>query len=368
MNAKMNILIPCAGLGTRFASAGFIKPKPLIEVLDKTLIEYSIGSFNVDGHFIFVTRHYNDPSHNIELSALLKKLRPESTEIIIDHVTSGAAETALQAKDIINNELPLVIYNSDQLLRWNPSEFIEWVRIHDPEAAVVIFDSLDPKNSYAKINADGLVIELAEKKVISNHALVGFHYWKHGADFVKSAETLMSNFHDRGSPECYISETYNYMDIKNIRPYFIANHHYVALGTPQDVKQFIGASNEFFTDKPSTIFMDLDGTVLKHLHAISDVYTIEATILDGVREKLDAWDSFGHKIVLVTARKESARSITVKQLEKLGVPYDMLIMGVTSGRRFLINDKMELSPDRATAINVLTNAGFATIDWTCLGL
>ena len=364
----MNILIPCAGLGSRFLAAGYKDPKPMIQVLGKPLIEYSINSFNIEGQFIFITRDFGDDEFNERFSSLLKKLRPESKEIRIDYVTSGAAETALKAENLINNYDPLIIYNSDQFLRWNPTDFLDWIKHNDPQGAVVIYDSTDPKNSFAKINSDGVITNFAEKEVISRNALVGFHYWKNGNDFVKSAKSLMEHFHDHGSPECYISETYNYIQHADIKPYYIANHHYVPLGTPEDVKKFIGTTNEYMSDKPSTLFIDIDGTLLEHKHAISTVYETQPRLLEGVREKLDSWDSRGHTIILVTARKESARKLTEKHLQLLAIPYDQLIMGVTSGRRYVINDRLEDSPERAVGVNVLTDGGFANINWTALGL
>ena len=326
------------------------------------MLEYSVDSFNVDGRFIFVTRNFGDSCLNSQLSDLIKRIRPEACEIKIDYVTSGAAESALKAKEYIDNDDPLIIYNSDQYLRWNPIDFLDWVQNTDPRGAVVIYESSDPKNSFAEIR-DGLITNFAEKRVISNHALVGFHYWKYGREFVKSAELLMKNFHDQGSPECYISETYNYMNYNDIKPYHIANHHYVPLGTPEDVKRFIGSSYEYTTNKPSTLFIDIDGTIFKHQHSISSVYENQPEILPGVREKLDAWDSLGHKIILVTARKESTRELTTNHLQRLAIPYDQLIMGVTSGIRVLINDSLDTSYSRAISINVPTDGGFGNIDW-----
>lgn len=77
----MNIVIVMAGAGTRFENAGVKGPKPLIEVLGKSLIEYSVESFDVPGRFVFVTRDFKDADDNQRLSALLKKLRPESVEV-----------------------------------------------------------------------------------------------------------------------------------------------------------------------------------------------------------------------------------------------------------------------------------------------
>lgn len=130
-----------------------------------------------------------------------------------------------------------------------------------------------------------------------------------------------------------------------------------------------GRQAEFYTPKPSTIMIDIDGTILKHAHVFSDLMWGDPELNPGVRDKLNEWDSLGHTIILMTARKESARDMTERQLEDLGVMWDHLIMGVTSGKRILINDKLELhDPDRALAVNVITDLGFNNTDWDEIGL
>ena len=131
----------------------------------------------------------------------------------------------------------------------------------------------------------------------------------------------------------------------------------------------LGKKSEFYTEKPKTIICDIDGTILKHLHKFSDVSFIDAELLDGVQAKFDEWDSLNHKIILMTARKESAREMTERDLKKLGLMWDYLIMGVNGGVRVLINDKLQPEDsDRAIAVNVITNEGFETTDWKKIGL
>ena len=44
-------------------------------------------------------------------------------------------------------------------------------------------------------------------------------------------------------------------------------------------------------------------------------------------------------------------------------------MGLTSGKRYLINDKLSHSDeDRAVSISVVTDEGFEDIDWESVGL
>jgi len=366
----MKVVIPMAGAGSRFVKQGNLTPKPLITVQGKTLIEHAVNSFDVDAQFVFVTRKFDDPEHNTQLSNILSKLRPEHKEIQLSQISQGASDSVLAAESLINNAEPLVIYNCDQIFQWDPQEFLTFVNANNCDGAVVLYNSRDPKNSFAEIS-QGRITQVVEKKCVSDHALVGFHYWRRGADFVKSAQQLKTEFIQSGRPECYVSETYNYLIHKgaHIAPYHVAAHVYVPLGTPEDVATYVGAQNEFYSTKPKTIFCDIDGTVLVHLHKISQVLGDEGELLPGVRDKFDEWDSQGHHIVLTTARKESARAHTVKQLADAGIIYDQLIMGITSGVRVLINDKkLPSDTDRATSVNVITNKGWNHVDWKASGL
>jgi len=366
----MQILIPMAGLGTRFK--GYSKDeKPLIKIKEKELIKYSLETLGIDGQYIFITRKYEDKKQNDILSSILKSFKKDSIEIQVSTSTNGAAETCLYAKDLINNDDELIITNCDQYLTWNANLFLDKLKELNPDGAVVCYKSNDIKNSFAKIES-GFVTNIAEKKLISEDALVGIHYWKKGKDFVDSAENLVEKFHTTGSPECYISETYNYLIKKNkskILPYFISPNQYTSLGTPKDIDLFLGKISEFYHGNPGTIICDIDGTILEHKHKYSLVHSTDPRILEGVKKKFDYWDSNGFRIILISARKESSRTLTVNHLNSIGLPYDQLILGVNNGPRYLINDKLDLSdPDRALSINLVTDNGFEGIDWESFGL
>lgn len=366
----MKVVIPMAGAGSRFVKHGVKTPKPLIEVHGVTLIEHAVRSFDVNAHFIFITRKFEHAEHNLQLSTVLRRIKPDHTEIQLDQITQGASDTVLAAEHLIHNDEPLIIYNCDQIFKWNPEDFLQFVNNNPCDGALVLYNSRDPKNSFASIVA-GRINRVVEKQCVSDHALVGFHYWRKGSEFVKSAKQLKKEFTQNGRPECYVSETYNYLISQGatILPYHVAPHVYVPLGTPEDVATYVGTQNEFYAHKPKTIFCDIDGTILVHLHKISQVLIDPGELLQGVREKFDEWDSQGHHIVLTTARKESARAHTVKQLTDAGIIYDQLIMGITSGARVLINDKKSPSdPDRALGVNVITNQGWRDINWGTSGL
>ncbi len=56
----MNILIPMAGLASRFTNEGYKIPKPLIEVNNMTLIEHTIKTLDLEGRYIFITRDFGN--------------------------------------------------------------------------------------------------------------------------------------------------------------------------------------------------------------------------------------------------------------------------------------------------------------------
>jgi len=366
----MNILIPMAGLGTRFKNEGFDLPKPIIEVNGKTLIEHSVTSLGIEGKYIFITRRYENPEDNVLLSKKLKEMDPNCIEIQLDRPTRGAVETCLFASDYIDNSEPLIVTNCDQITDWEPELFKSFISDSEIDGAVVTYTSVNPKNSFAIVE-NGKITKMVEKNPVSDIALIGLHYWKNGSDFIESAKKLLENFESTGRPECYVSESYNFLidEGKLIKNFHIAVNQYIPLGTPYDLKIYQGKLKEFYTEKPRTIFCDLDGTVLKHLHRFSDIPKNEPQLLPGVLEKINQWDSLGHKIIFVTARKESAREITEKHLKSLGLCWDQLIMGVTSGPRILINDKLNKNnPNRAIGINVITDGGFELTNWEEFGL
>lgn len=366
----MNILIPMAGLASRFTNEGYKLPKPLIKINGSTLIEHTINTLNLKGRYIFVTRDFGSEDYNNQLSELLKEICPDCIEIKLNNTTKGSVETCLKALEYINNDEELIITNCDQRTEWESSDFLEFVHNDNVDGCVVTYTSDSPKNSFCKVDSDNFIIQMAEKRPISNIALIGLHYWKKGRYFVDSAHSLMKDLID--SPrEPYVSETYNYL-INNglkIKPYHLHNNEYIALGTPEDLTIYQGRLKEYSVEKPKTIFCDIDGTILKHVHKFSDINLDSQPVLQGVIKKFNEWDSQCHRIILCTARKESAREITEKQLKNIGIAWDQLVMGCTNGERLLINDKLsKKSKDRAVGINVITNEGFDDIDWENFGL
>ena len=120
----MNIIIGMAGAGTRFKEEGYTVPKPLVRVGGTTMIQSAVESLDIDGTYIFVVQQ----EHMTNYPWLEKHLRSFADVVNIvtlDHVTEGAACSLLKAKEYINNDEPLISINSDQVLHWDSSMFLQ---------------------------------------------------------------------------------------------------------------------------------------------------------------------------------------------------------------------------------------------------
>jgi NDP-sugar pyrophosphorylase family protein len=229
---KPNIVIPMAGLGSRFSAQGYDLPKPLIDVNGVPMIKAVVDSLGIDGNYIFIVQK----SHSVEYGLLdiLNEIAPDCTVIEIDGVTDGAARTVLFARELINSDSPLVISNSDQVVVWDSLGFESLLA---SQSVISLFHADDPKWSYAKI-IDGIIGEVAEKIVISNNATVGIYGFSHGSDFVKYAEQMI-NRNIRTNNEFYVCPVYNEMigAGQEIIPYFVDQMH--GLGTPEDLERYL---------------------------------------------------------------------------------------------------------------------------------
>lgn len=233
---KMNVLIPMAGAGSRFEKAGYTFPKPLIEVNGKPMIQVVVDNINIEANFIFIVQKEHRISYNLD--TLLNLIAPNCSIIEVDGLTEGAACTTLLAKEMIDNDHPLLIANSDQFIEWNSNEFMYRLQEQDVDAGILTFESTHPKWSYVKIDSSGHATEVAEKKTISNIATVGIYFWRKGQDYVKYAEQMIEK-NKRVNNEFYVCPVFNeaILDNKKIITYNIKNMW--GIGTPEDLNYFM---------------------------------------------------------------------------------------------------------------------------------
>jgi dTDP-glucose pyrophosphorylase/predicted HAD superfamily phosphohydrolase YqeG len=233
---KLNVLIPMAGAGSRFEKAGYTFPKPLIDVEGEPMIKLVSENINMDATFIYIVQKSHREKYNLD--ALLNVVSPGCKIVEVDGITEGAAVTTLLAKEYINNDSPLVMANSDQFIEWDSNEFMYKMSETNSDGGIVTFKATHPKWSFAKLDENGYVTEVAEKNPISDIATVGIYYWSKGSDYVKYAEQMIEK-NVRVNNEFYVCPVFNeaIQDGKKIRTYEIQTMW--GLGTPEDLNVYL---------------------------------------------------------------------------------------------------------------------------------
>jgi dTDP-glucose pyrophosphorylase len=221
---QLNVVIPMAGLGSRFTEYGFTENKYLLPIDDKLtkMIEKAILTLNIhipNTCFIFILREENNIIQH-ELRNYLQELchshKYHCKIISVPSLTEGPASTVYAAKTLIQNDIPLIISNSDQILDWNFDLFYQTCSLYDgcvltyKPTYELIMGNKD-KHSFVRFDENHIPVEFVEKTIISDEALVGVHYYKKGSYFVETYEYLYEKNIRAPNGEFYLSYTYEAM-------------------------------------------------------------------------------------------------------------------------------------------------------------
>lgn len=236
----LEIVIPMAGLGSRFAAAGYDKPKPFIDVFGRPMIQWVIDNVrpsHVPYRFTFLCNEQHLRQYDTE--AALTRVAPGCRIVSVPATTEGAACTMLLASDLLTPDWPLLIANSDQWVEFSIDTFLGDAVRTNCDGSILTFEASDKKWSYARLNEDGRVSEVAEKDPISPHATVGIYYFKRSQDFLEGAKEMIRR-DIRTNGEFYVCPVYNEVIRagRDVRIHDIPAASMHGLGTPEDLQQF----------------------------------------------------------------------------------------------------------------------------------
>lgn len=249
LSSGIVLIIPMAGMGERFKKAGYQVPKYMIEVKGKTLFEHSLSSLPLEltKTVVFVGLKEHEDSYNLKkfINGRMKLISEEFKinlnyyTILLDSVTRGQMETVLKAKDYIDNNCDLAVYNVDT--RFCSHTLRE--KLTNPELkkdgiiGAFALNKNDNKWSFAETDQKGLVIRTAEKQQISNYALTGFYHYSYGADYISAAEKCISECRQVNG-EFYIAPMYNQLINEGKQYQLDIVETIIPLGTPEEVAQY----------------------------------------------------------------------------------------------------------------------------------
>ena len=238
--SKINILIPAAGAGSRFAKEGYEKPKPFIDVLGKPMIMRVLDNLKVDNaHYIIILQKAYFENEK-ELCKQIAKDYNVSF-VSVESLTEGTACSVLHARELIDNDIPLMIANSDQIIDIDINDYINDCKDRNLDGSILCFTDKEksPKWSFVKMNNE-LIVEVKEKEAISDIATVGIYLFSKGSLFVDSAIDMIVR-NDRVNNEFYTAPAYNYA-IKNgakIGCFLMNFDDMHGIGTPDDLNKYI---------------------------------------------------------------------------------------------------------------------------------
>ena len=238
----LNIVVPMAGLGSRFTEAGYQDPKPLIPVHGIPMIEVVINNLRprTDHRFIFICQQQHDRQYGIK--SFLKALEPGCDVICLDGLTEGAACTVLTAKQLINTPHPLMIANCDQWVNQSIDHYLTEFDTTHYAGFIMTMRASATKWSYVKRDLTGRVCAVVEKQVVSDEATVGIYNFAAGQDFVSAAEAMIEA-DIRVNNEFYVAPTFTQLiargkEIETLSVGTDLDGMY-GLGTPADLQRFL---------------------------------------------------------------------------------------------------------------------------------
>ena len=237
---RVNVVIPAAGQGKRFAEAGYQHPKPLLDVEGRPMIDWVLDNFRAVGRPVVLMQQRHIEQYCADYH--VRDLAPSAEVVSVDGMTEGAACTVLLAEHLIDNRSELVLANSDQYVDIDVAAFVQRMRDRGADAGILTFRDNHPKWSYARTDADGRVLEVAEKVVISDQATVGVYYFRSGADFVAAARRMIAR-DIRVNGEFYVCPVFNELLADGAAVYVdeIRREQMHGLGTPEDLEAFLAA-------------------------------------------------------------------------------------------------------------------------------
>jgi dTDP-glucose pyrophosphorylase len=234
----MKVLITMAGLGSRFNKIGIKYPKYKIIANGKSLFEWSMISlkdfFNYE--FIFITRD-EVLDENFIISKCEELGINDLKVVSLNEITDGQATTAIYADEYVSDSEACIIYNIDTYVK--PNAICRNDINDELHGFIPVIRAEGDRWSFVKLNKDGLVEEVAEKKPISNLATIGLYYFKSWAKYkeiyYKMREEIKIN-----SQECYIAPMYNYLLKENVKVgiKILDNDEVSILGTPEEIEEF----------------------------------------------------------------------------------------------------------------------------------
>ncbi len=233
----MKIIVPMAGHGSRFANRGFTTPKPLIPVAGQPMVRWALKSVEDIPYsgIVFVILAEHDQRYGLS-AALRAEFDPACEVITLPGVTEGQLCTVLAARDLIDANEDILIISSDTYIVSRLGQDIA-SRPADCAGIISVADMPGDRWSFARTDASGRVVEVAEKVRISDHASTGLYYFSNGHEFVEIGDAMI-RAQEKTRGEFYVIPVYQKLIGRGRSVYISQAGQMWDMGTPEALAAF----------------------------------------------------------------------------------------------------------------------------------
>ncbi len=330
-----SLILPCAGRSTRFPG---MRPKWLLTYPDgKLMIEKAIEQLDLQKFDRVIIPILREHAEHYQAELILRQVFGNSVEILLVDPTNGPAQTVSIALRLANVQGPFVVKDCDN------SVVFDWIPDDDFVVGMDIqphFRNL-PAKSYLITNDQGFIIDIVEKRIVSNTICLGVYGFQSPDTFLDALSML-----DKGS-EVFVSHVIAYL-IGTKRAVFqmVTANSFEDWGTLEDWKAV--------QQRHTTYFCDIDGVIFENVgqYGENNWTNFSKPLHDNIAVLL----AKGGQIIFTSTRPEALRDLTMKNLIAAGFTNFQLILGCNHAPRILINDFAITNPyPSASAVNVPRN-------------
>lgn len=247
----MQIVIPMAGIGQRFVSAGYKQPKPLLPFDGEPIIKHIIDLFPGEENFTFICN--KNHLEQTKMTDVLQKSAPRGKIIGIDSHKLGPVFTVSSIFDQIDGGEETIIHYCDVAKYWDYLGFLKHVHNYESDGALSAHRGFHPHmlrgTNYALIRATGQSFEeLVEKKPLEDinteYVSDGLYYFRTGDILTKYFQRVMDEKVEVNG-EYYASVVYNLMKRDGLNISVFESQHLISAQNPLDYEDYQKWSKAF---------------------------------------------------------------------------------------------------------------------------
>lgn len=234
-----------AGLGDRFRQKKYDRPKPLIEVGGKQIIEYILEMFSPSDEYVFICNEIHIKDTDME--SALKRLAPDCKIVSIPQHKKGPVYTVKYAYNYIKDDEEVIICYCDNPYLWDREYFLEYLKTKNLDGCVLTHSGFHPhtlsSTKMAFIKGDGGILEEIKEKEcytedpINEHASTGVYYFKNGGQ-VKKYFNMLMDLDINYNGEYYVTLVYNLLVKDGLKVGYYDTPFVTVFGTPEEVENF----------------------------------------------------------------------------------------------------------------------------------